>query len=150
VIECGWFWKLAKMTSRPQQHHGDSLVGRPWKNGSSKVPTTPTDRRARDIGREIGGHVEGHALHNLGCVFLRLHRIDEAIASFNEALRKHQAAGLLVGEAWTHKNLAEARAESGDAAGARASLTAAIRIFEQIGDQAGTAEATSLLMLLRT
>jgi tetratricopeptide (TPR) repeat protein len=106
--------------------------------------------QARDIGREIGGHVEGHALHNLGCVFLRLHRIDQAIASFNEALRKHRAAGLLVGEAWTLKHLAEAQAESGDAAGARASLTAAITIFDQVGDQAGTAEATSLLVLLKT
>ena len=104
--------------------------------------------QARDICREIGGHVEGHALHNLGLVFLRLHRLDEAIASFTEALGKHRAAGLLVGEAWTLKHLGEARAETGNIAEARASLAAAVTIFEQIGDQVETAETSSLLTTL--
>ena len=103
---------------------------------------------ARDICRKIGGYVEGHALHNLGRVFLRLHRFDEAIASFTEALSKHRAAGLLDGEAGTLKDLAEARAETGDMAEARSSLAAATRIFEQIGDQAGAAETASLLASL--
>ena len=66
--------------------------------------------QARDIAREIGGHAEGHALNNLGLVFLRLHRLDEAIASFMEALDKHRAAGVLVGEAWTLQNLGKAQA----------------------------------------
>ena len=48
--------------------------------------------QARDICREIGGHAEGHALHNLGRVYLRQHRLDEAIASFEEALS--QAPGV--------------------------------------------------------
>jgi DNA-binding SARP family transcriptional activator len=104
--------------------------------------------QARDIGREIGGYVEGHALHNLGLVYLRLRRLDDAIASFTEALRKHRAAGLLVGEAWTLKDLAEARAETGDMAEARASLAAAIKIFEQVGDQAEATQAASLLASL--
>jgi DNA-binding SARP family transcriptional activator len=104
--------------------------------------------QARDICREIGGYVEGHALHNLGRVFLRLHRLDEAIASFTEALSKHRAAGLLDGEAWTLKDLAEARAEVGDMTEARASLAAATRIFEQLGDQVGAAETASLLVSL--
>lgn len=104
--------------------------------------------QARDIGREIGGYVEGHALHNLGLVYLRLRRLDDAIASFTEALRKHRAAGLLVGEAWTLKDLAEARAETGDMAEARASLAAAIKIFEQVGDQVEVTEAASLLASL--
>jgi DNA-binding SARP family transcriptional activator len=104
--------------------------------------------QARDIGREIGGYVEGHALHNLGRVFLRLHRLDEAIASFTEALSKHRAAGLLDGEARTLKDLAEARAEAGDMTEARASLAAATRIFEQLGDQVGAAEMASLLVSL--
>lgn len=104
--------------------------------------------QARDIGREIGGHVEGHALHNLGRVFLRLHRLDEAIASLTEALRKHRADGLLVGEARTLKHLGEARLATGNIAEARTSLTAAVRIFEQIGDQVEAAETASLLALL--
>jgi tetratricopeptide (TPR) repeat protein len=104
----------------------------------------PCYTQARDICREIGGYVEGHVLHNLGRLFLRQSRLDEAIASFTEALRKHRAAGLLAGEAWTLKDLAEARAETGDIAEARASLSAAIRIFEQIGDQLGATETASL------
>ncbi|HEX3516637.1 MAG TPA: tetratricopeptide repeat protein, partial [Trebonia sp.] len=103
---------------------------------------------ARDIAREIGGHAEGHALNNLGLVFLRLHRLDEAVASFMAALGKHRAAGVLVGEAWTLQNLGEAQRETGDAAAARASLTSAIEIFEQIGDQVGMAETASLLASL--
>jgi DNA-binding SARP family transcriptional activator/tetratricopeptide (TPR) repeat protein len=103
---------------------------------------------ARDIARESGGHAEGHALNNLGLVFLRLHRLDEAVASFMEALDKHRAAGVLVGEAWTLQNLGEAQKETGDVAGARGSLTSAIEIFEQIGDQVGMAETASLLASL--
>ena len=104
--------------------------------------------QARDICREIGGYVEGHALHNLGRVFLRLRRLDKAIASFTEALSKHRAAGLLDGEARTLRDLAEARAETGDMTGARASLAEATKIFEQIGDRAGAAETASLLVSL--
>jgi DNA-binding SARP family transcriptional activator/tetratricopeptide (TPR) repeat protein len=101
--------------------------------------------QARDICREIGGHAEGHALHNLGLVLLRLHRLDEAITSFNEALSKHRAWGVLVGEAHTLKHLGEAQAEAGRTAEARASLTAALGIYEQIGDQAEVAETAALL-----
>ena len=104
--------------------------------------------QARDLCREIGGYVEGHVLHNLGLVYLRLHRLDEAIASFTEALGRHRAAGLLAGEASTLKDLAEARAQTGDLAEARASLAAAIGIFEQIADRDRAAETASLLALL--
>jgi tetratricopeptide (TPR) repeat protein len=103
---------------------------------------------ARDISREIGGYVEGHVLHNLGLVYLRLHRLDEAVASFNEALAKHRAAGLLAGEASTLKDLAEARAQTGNLAEARASLAAAAKIFERIADRDQAAETASKLALL--
>jgi DNA-binding SARP family transcriptional activator/tetratricopeptide (TPR) repeat protein len=101
--------------------------------------------QARDICREIGGHAEGHALHNLGLVLLRLHRLDEAITNFNEALSKHRAWGVLVGQATTLKHLGEAQAEAGRAAEARASLTAALGIYEQIGDRAEVAATAALL-----
>ena len=104
--------------------------------------------QARDIGREIGGHAEGHALHNLGLVLLRQHRLDEAIASFNEALSKHRSWGVLVGQANTLKHLGEAQTETGRTAEARASLTAALAIYEQIGDQVEVAATAALLASL--
>ena len=104
--------------------------------------------QALDIGREIGGHAEGHALHNLGLVYLRQQRLDEAIAHFTEALRKHRAAGAVGGEAWALKGLGTAQAETGRQADARASLTEALRIFEQIGDQEQAGETAALLASL--
>jgi DNA-binding SARP family transcriptional activator len=104
--------------------------------------------QAREICREVGGYVEGHVLHSLGLVYLRQHRLDEAMASFTEALGRHRAAGLLIGEASTLRDLAQARAQTGDPAGARASLVAAIGIFEQIGDRDRAAETASLLSSL--
>jgi len=101
--------------------------------------------QARDISREIEGYVEGHALHNLGLVLLRLHRLDEAITSFNQALSKHRAWGVRVGEANTLKHLGEAQAEAGSAAEARVSLTAALGIYEQIGDRVEAAATAALL-----
>ena len=70
------------------------------------------------------------------------------MASFSEALGKHRASGLLWGEAMTLKHLGEVRAETGDLRDARASLTDALRIFEQIGDQAEEAETAALLASL--
>lgn len=104
--------------------------------------------QALDIGREIGGHAEGHALHNLGLVYLRQHRLDEAIARFTEALRKHRAAGAVGGEAWALKGLGTAQAETGRQADARVSLAEALRIFEQIGDQEQAGETAALLATL--
>jgi len=103
---------------------------------------------ARDISREIGGHAEGHALHNLGSVYRRLHRLDEAIASFKEGISKHRAAGVLYGEAVTLKHLGEVYAETGDTGQARACLAQAKAIFEQIDDRAEASETAALLASL--
>jgi DNA-binding SARP family transcriptional activator len=101
--------------------------------------------QARDICREmVGGHVEGHVLHNLGRVYHFQQRFADAVASFTEALRKHRAAGLLWGEAVTLKHLGEVRAETGDLGDARSSLAEALRIFEQIGDQVEATETVAL------
>ena len=104
--------------------------------------------QACDVDREIGGHTEGHALHNLGRVYLIQHRLDEAIVSFQEAIRKHRASGTLDGEAFKH--LGQAQAESGSDADAVASLAEALRIFEQIGDKEQAAETSELLASLAT
>ncbi|MGH3212242.1 MAG: tetratricopeptide repeat protein, partial [Trebonia sp.] len=105
-------------------------------------------RQAIDIGREFGGHAEGYGLINLGVVYMRQQRLDEAIATFEEALPKHRAAGALDGEAWTLKSLGAAQAETGSPSAARASLTAALRIFEQIGYREQAAETAALLSSL--
>jgi DNA-binding SARP family transcriptional activator len=104
--------------------------------------------QACDVDREIGGQVEGHALNNLGRVYLLQHRIDEAIASLQEAIRKHRASGTLDGEAFKH--LGQAQAESGSDAEAVVSLTEALRIFSQIGDRDQAAETSELLASLST
>ena len=104
--------------------------------------------QACDVAREIGGPAEGHALHNLGLVYLLQHRLDEAIASFQEAIRKHWASGTLDGEAFKH--LGQAQVEIGSDADAAGSLTEALRIFEQIGDREQAAETSELLASLAT
>jgi DNA-binding SARP family transcriptional activator len=104
--------------------------------------------QAYDVAREIGGPAEGHALNNLGRVYLLQHRLDEAIVSLQEAIRKHRASGTLDGEAFKH--LGQAQAESGSDADAVASLAEALRIFEQIGDKEQAAETSGLLASLST
>jgi tetratricopeptide (TPR) repeat protein len=103
-----------------------------------------------DLSREFGGHAEGFALLNLGVVYMRQHRLAEAIAAFGEALAKHRASGALDGEAWTLKSLGAAQAETGSRSASRSSLTAALRIFEQIGSQEGATETVALLSSLST
>jgi DNA-binding SARP family transcriptional activator/tetratricopeptide (TPR) repeat protein len=101
-----------------------------------------------EIGREIGGHAEGHALNNLGLVYMRQHRLDEAVARLEEAVSRHRASGDRGGEAWALMNLGSAQAETGSRAAARASLTEASRIFKQIGNQEQATEAVALLASL--
>jgi DNA-binding SARP family transcriptional activator len=103
---------------------------------------------ARDTGRETGGNAEAHALHNLGQVYQSLHRMDEAVASYEDARRKHRANGERWGEAMTLKHLGEVHAETGEPGKARTALSAALRIFEQIGNQAEAAETAALLASL--
>jgi DNA-binding SARP family transcriptional activator/Tfp pilus assembly protein PilF len=105
--------------------------------------------QALDIAREFGGHAEGHALHNLGLVYMRQHRLEEAIAMLKDALVKHRASGALDGEASSLKGLGTAHAELGSLSEARASLAEALRIFEQIADQEQAAETAALLASLR-
>ncbi|HET9079212.1 MAG TPA: BTAD domain-containing putative transcriptional regulator [Trebonia sp.] len=102
---------------------------------------------SREIFRKIGGYGEGHALHNLGLVFLRQHRLDDAVTSCTEAVRKHRTAGDLRGEAVAFKYLGEAYRLGGNTEGARAAWTTALTIFEQVGDHVQAAEAAAALRL---
>src|SRR3984957_8053094 len=101
--------------------------------------------QALDVGREIGGHAAGHALANLGRVYMRQHRLDEAIARLEEAISRHRASGDRGGEAWALMSLGTAQAEIGRRTAARASLTEASRVFKQIGFQEQAAEAVALV-----
>ena len=97
--------------------------------------------------REIGGHVEGYALHNLGLVYRGSTGLTRPMASFKEALVKHRAAGQLAGEATTLKDLGEVERRS--ATGRSACVAGgAAKIFEQIADQDQAAETASLLASL--
>ena len=102
-------------------------------------------RRRATYAAKLAGTSKGTRCTISALSYLRLHRLDEAITSFNEALSKHRAWGVLVGEANTLKHLGEAQAEAGAAAEARASLAAALGIYEQIGDQAEVAATAALL-----
>jgi tetratricopeptide (TPR) repeat protein len=106
--------------------------------------------QALEIGREFGGLSEGFALFNLGLVYVRQRRLDEAIARFEEALPRHRASGARDGEALTLQGLGSAQAETGRRAAARSSLTEALRIFEQMGYRDEAAETAALLASLVT
>jgi tetratricopeptide (TPR) repeat protein len=103
---------------------------------------------ARDIFHELGGQGEGHALHNLARVYLHLGRTDEAIACLMDALPQHRSHGDLVGEATALRYVGLAQEKIGDVAAARTSWTAALAIFEQIGEEAESAEVTAALASL--
>jgi tetratricopeptide (TPR) repeat protein len=103
---------------------------------------------ALQIGREIGGHAEGHALNNLGRIYLRQHRHDEAIARLEEAVFKHRVSGDRGGEAEALMGLGAAKGETGRPAEARASLTEALKIFEETGERQLAAETAALLATL--
>jgi DNA-binding SARP family transcriptional activator/tetratricopeptide (TPR) repeat protein len=98
--------------------------------------------------RDLGGHAEGYAWDNLGRVYHDLLRPDDAIASFGESARKHRAFGQLRGEARALRHLGEVHVEMGHAAEARAALTTALKIFDQVGDQVQATETASLIAAL--
>jgi DNA-binding SARP family transcriptional activator/tetratricopeptide (TPR) repeat protein len=103
---------------------------------------------ARDIFHELGVQGEGHALHNLARVYLHLGRTDEAIACLMDALPQHRSHGDLVGEATALRYVGLAQEKIGDVAAARTSWTAALAIFEQIGEEAESSEVTAALASL--
>jgi DNA-binding SARP family transcriptional activator/tetratricopeptide (TPR) repeat protein len=105
-------------------------------------------QQALQIDRATGGYAGGHALHNLGRVYLHQRRPEDAIARLTEALAKHRASGDLDGGAWALKSLGEAQAGAGAGAEARASWIEALRIFEQVGNQEQVAETSALLASL--
>lgn len=78
------------------------------------------------------------AWHNLGKVEHRSGRPRESAVCFERALALHREAGNLDGEGYSLWGLGELRRSTGDAAGAREAWTAALRIFEVLGQDAKT------------
>jgi DNA-binding SARP family transcriptional activator/tetratricopeptide (TPR) repeat protein len=101
--------------------------------------------QARDIYHEVGGHSEGHVLHNLARVYLHIDRIDDAIACLQDAIPQHRLHGDLVGEAHALKHLGQAYEKTGDLGSAQASWTAALAIFEQVDETAEVAGVAAAL-----
>jgi DNA-binding SARP family transcriptional activator len=101
--------------------------------------------QALDIGKEFDRYAEGHALHNLGQVYLSQRRPAEAIASLTESVRKHRASRDQVGEATALMRLGQAQRETGQMVPGDSSLTAALALFEEIGDKGGAAEAAAII-----
>jgi DNA-binding SARP family transcriptional activator/tetratricopeptide (TPR) repeat protein len=87
----------------------------------------------------------GYAVHNLGLVHLKSARPGDAIACFTEAHRLHLASGDLMGQADNLKSLGEAQCQAGLAAQARESLSAALLLFESLGEQEGAQAVRSAL-----
>ena len=65
-----------------------------------------------------------------------------------QSLSRHRVSGDRGGEAFALMILGAAQAETGNRTEARASLTEALRIFEQIGDDEQAAETAALLASL--
>jgi tetratricopeptide (TPR) repeat protein len=106
--------------------------------------------QARDILHEIGGYVEGHALGNLGRVYLRQNRLDDAVATLVEAVPKHRATGDLFGEATALTHLGQTQRNAHNVADARESWTQALAIFNQVNARAEAADLAALLASLPT
>jgi DNA-binding SARP family transcriptional activator len=102
-------------------------------------------REALAIPEENIGYVYGYAVHNLGRVFLKSGRMDEALANFTEAHRVHTASGDLRGQAIALELLGQAQRESGQEEQGRASLAAALVIFEDLREDAEVAKIQSAL-----
>ncbi|HEV3380350.1 MAG TPA: BTAD domain-containing putative transcriptional regulator [Trebonia sp.] len=105
-------------------------------------------REALAIPKEVIGYVYGYAVHNLGRVCLQSGRMGEALASFGEAHRVHTASGDLRGQATALKFLGQAQRESGEEDMGRASLAAALVIFEVLKEDNEIAKIQSALAAL--
>jgi len=76
----------------------------------------------------------GYACYNLGRCYQSLGRGQQALDCLREALDSHRASGSRHRQAVTLRVLGAVQAENGQAAAARHSWTAALAIFDELGD----------------
>lgn len=80
-----------------------------------------------------GTEVEGGPLNNLGNVYLELERTDEAMASFERAAARFEAAGDEAGAAIAKANIGRVHTVAGRGAEAVPALDEALEAFERLG-----------------
>ena len=87
-------------------------------------------------------------LENLGHIQLKSGRFDEAILSLSEAHRRQLAQGNLIGQAHALRYLGEAQHGAGHSDQARASLEAALALYEDLNATAEVEDTRSALAAL--
>ncbi|MBC8102026.1 MAG: tetratricopeptide repeat protein [Cytophagales bacterium] len=92
--------------------------------------------------------VAAKARNNLGLTFLRLGRLAEAQASFEQTRRFFAGTGNREGESAALNNLGIVRRRQGDFEGAREALEAAILLDQEVGNQQSLAYALNSLGLV--
>jgi DNA-binding SARP family transcriptional activator len=102
-------------------------------------------REALRVPREVSGYVYGYALHNLGRVYLRLDRPQDAVPTLTEAHRAHVESGSLLDQALTLRQLGEAQCKLGEKDMARRSWNAALMIFRELREDDQIAAIESAL-----
>lgn len=105
-------------------------------------------REALSIGgaaEAYGAYERGHAMENLGRVYLETGDLTEAIASLTKAHRLHVTSGDLMGQAVALRDLGRAQRATGHEDQARESLAAALALFEKLGVDAEVKATRSTL-----
>jgi tetratricopeptide (TPR) repeat protein len=93
-------------------------------------------------GAEVGTEVYLSALHHHGDVLQVLGKKDEALVAFREMLTHAFRLDLRGKGGAAHSRIGRLHREQGDLSDATAHLEAALRLFEEAGDQRGIASAT--------
>jgi tetratricopeptide (TPR) repeat protein len=93
-------------------------------------------REAYGLWKNIGGYGQGWALHNLGHVYLKSGRLDDAISTLEAAFELNQASGDVIAQVTTLKYLSQAHRAAGDSGAARQARDAALAILEGLKQDA--------------
>ena len=97
---------------------------------------------ALDLARALDDHAaQARGFNNLGIIANLRGEPREALASYQLALAAYQQAGLVRGMAETQHNIGISRRDLGDYRGALAAADDAVRLAEQLGDEALSALA---------
>jgi DNA-binding SARP family transcriptional activator len=103
-------------------------------------------QQALAIFRDLGDlDSEADSLSDLGDTYLGMHQVDEAIACLRESLAIRRRIEDRAGQAATLQRLGNAHRDAGDLGLARGFLAEALRLDEDLGDDAKVAEIRAVL-----
>ena len=103
-------------------------------------------RQALAIFRDLGDlDSEADSLSDLGDTYLGMHQVDEAIACLQDSLAIRRSIEDRAGQAATLRRLGNAQRDAGDLGLARGFLAEALRLNEDLGDDAKVAEIRAAL-----